>query len=291
MKIRNFLLNILLSFLASLPFGLLYILSDLLYFVVFYIIRYRRKVVFDNISRSFPDKIKKEIKRIIKQFYRNYSDVTVDVIKSQKMSQTEIEKRVHFTNKGIFDQFFEKKKNVFASLGHCGNWEWVGNKIALFLKHEGGAIYKPILDKYFDDFMIAQRQKYKNTLMIDYRKVFKTLVSLRDKLYTIFVLADQSPAFHENDYFVNFLGRKTAFYNGMEKVARALDYAVIYLDIIRKKRGFYQVEVKVITESAATTKPDEITLKYVQLLEQSIISRPDDWLWSHKRWKKNIGEA
>ncbi len=291
MKIRNFLLNILLSFLASLPFGLLYLLSDLLYFVVFYIIRYRRKIVFDNISRSFPDKRQEETRRIIKQFYKNYSDVIVEVIKSQKMSRSEIEKRVHFTNQGIFDQFFVKKKNVFASLGHCGNWEWVGNKIALFLKHEGGAVYKPILDKYFDDFMIAQRQKYKNTLMIDYRKVFKTLVSLRKKLYTVFVLGDQSPALHENDYFVNFLGRKTAFYNGMEKVARALDYAVVYLDIIRKKRGFYQVEVKVITESAANTKPDEITLKYVQLLEHSIINRPDDWLWSHRRWKKNNGEV
>lgn len=135
--------------------------------------------------------------------------------------------------------------------------------------------------------MIAQRQKYKNTLMIDYRKVFKTLASLRNKLYTVFVLADQSPALHEPDYFVSFLGRRTAFYNGMEKVARALDYAVIYLDIVRRKRGFYQVEVKVITESAANTQPNEITIQYVELLEQNIDRQPDNWLWSHKRWKKN----
>lgn len=291
MKIRNFLLNLFLLLVASLPFGLLYLLADFLYFVVFYIISYRKKIVYDNISRSFPDKEPNEIRKIVKKFYRNFCDVIMEVIKSKKMKVSDIEKRVHFINQDLFADFYEKKKNVFASLGHCGNWEWVGNKIALFLKHEGAAIYKPVHDQYFDDYMIAQRQKYKNTLMIDYRKVFKTLVSLRDKLYTVFVLADQSPALHEIDYFVNFLGRETAFYNGMEKVARALDYAVIYLDIVRKQRGFYQVEVKVITESAANTKPDEITRKYVHLLEQSILNRPDDWLWSHKRWKKNKEEA
>jgi KDO2-lipid IV(A) lauroyltransferase len=290
MKFRNFLLNAILSIVASLPFGLLYLLSDFLYLVVYHIIGYRKKIVYDNVTKSFPDKNPKEIQRIIKQFYKNFCDVILEVIKSQKMLPSELEKRVHFTNRELFDHYFEKKKSVLASLGHCGNWEWVGNKIALFLKHDGGAVYKPVHDQFFDDYMIAQRQKYKNTLMIDYRKVFKTLVSLRNKLYTVFVLADQSPALHETDYFVTFLGRKTAFYNGMEKVARALDYAVIYLDIIRRKRGFYQVEVKVITDSAANTKTDEITLNYVSLLEESIIKQPDNWLWSHKRWKKNTEE-
>lgn len=291
MRIRNFLLNILLSIVAFLPFGLLYLLSDFLYFAVYYLIRYRKKITYDNVSKSFPDKNSDEIQKIVKQFYKNFCDVIFEVIKSQKMTPLQLEKRVQFANQEIFDNFYKSKKSVFAALGHCGNWEWVGNKIALFLKHEGGAIYKPVHDKFFDDYMIAQRQKYKNTLMIDYRKVFKTLVTMRDKLYTVFVLADQSPALHEVDYFVTFLGRKTAFYNGMEKVARALDFAVIYLDIVRRKRGFYQVEVKVITESAANTKEDEITLNYISLLEQSILNQPDNWLWSHKRWKKNRGEA
>lgn len=285
MKLRNFLLKILLSIVAVLPFWIIYHLSDFIYFCSYYIIGYRKKIVFTNLVNSFPEKSSNEIKYIAKKYYHNFCDLIMEVIKSQNMTRQQIEERVNFTNFEIIDEFYAANKNVFALSGHCGNWEWVGNKIALFLKHEGGAIYKPIHDDFFDQYMVKQRQKYKNTLMIDYKNVFKTLVKLRDKLYTIFVLADQSPAVTEVDYFIEFLGQKTAFYLGMEKVARALDYAVIYLDIQRVKRGLYQVEFIPITGSAKQTEEEEITIKYAGLLEQSIRNNPDDWLWSHKRWK------
>ena len=286
MKIRNVLLNKGLSLIASLPFGFLYAFSDFLYILIYYFIGYRKRITFTNLSNSFPNKSGKEIKKIAKQYYRNLSDLFIEVIKSQKMTPQQLNERVQFNNPEILDEFYDAEKNVFAALGHYGNWEWVGNKIGLFLKHEGAAVYKPFHNTFFDDYMVKQRQKYKNTLMIDYKKVFRTLVKLKDKLYTVFVLADQSPARTEMDYFVDFLGRKTAFYRGMEKVARALNYAVIYLDIQHTERGFYQVEIKIITKDAAQTKPGEITKEYVRLLEQTITRNPDNWLWSHRRWKE-----
>jgi KDO2-lipid IV(A) lauroyltransferase len=292
MKLRNLFLNMIFWVIALLPFTLLYLLSDVLAFTIHYVFGYRRGVVHDNLRRSFPEKTQNEILKIANKFYRNLTDLMVEVIKSNKMTREQVEQRIKFVNQEVLeDDLYDARKNVFALLGHCGNWEWVGNKIATFLKHDGGAIYKPVQDKFFDDYLVKQRQKYKGTLMIDYKKVFRTLVTLKDKLITVFVLADQSPARTEMDYFVNFLGQKTAFYDGMDKVARALNYAVIYLDVQRIKRGYYEVEIKTIAENAKETPEDFITKSYVRLLEETIRKSPDNWLWSHKRWKVKEGKS
>jgi Kdo2-lipid IVA lauroyltransferase/acyltransferase len=285
MEIRNAFLKFIISVFASLPFGILYLLADLLAFLGQYVIKYRREVVYQNLRNSFPEKSEKEINKIAKHFYKNLADLVFETFKSFKMKKEVLQKRVKFKNQEVIDQLYVDKKNVFATLGHCGNWEWVGNRIALFLQHEGAAIYKPIHDKFFDNYMIGIRQKYKDTLMIDYKRVFRTLVSLKQKLFTVFILSDQSPPRTELNYFVDFLSQKTAFYDGMEKVARTLNYAVIYLDIKRVSRGFYEVEIIPITHDAKNTKEDFITKEYIRLLEKSIISQPDNWLWSHRRWK------
>ncbi len=287
MKARNFFLKILLAAFASLPMGVLYVVSDFLAFTAGNLVRYRRGVITANLAKCFPEKNEKEINKIIRKFYRNLSDLIVELVKSGKMTRDQLEKRVVFKNQHVLDDLYNEKKNVFALLGHCGNWEWVGNRIALFLKHDGAAIYKPLADEFFDEYMVKQRKKYKGTLMIENKKVFRTLVTLKDKLITVFVLADQSPPPTESNYFLNFFGRKTAFYEGTEKVARALNYAVIYLDVARVKRGHYEVEIKTITKNAAGTKEGYINTEYMRLLENTIRRQPDNWLWSHKRWKND----
>lgn len=285
MKIRNGLFRIIMSLIASLPFRLLYLVSDGLYVVVYYLIRYRRQVTYDNIRKSFPEKNEREINQIAKTFYQNLCDLVVEVIKSKKLPRSQLIERVTFSNEDIFEKLYQDKQNILATTGHCGNWEWVGNRLGLIIKHEGAAIYKPLMGQFFDDYLVAQRKKYANTLMINYKQVIRSLLKIKEKLVTVFVLADQSPAIHEIDYFVNFLGRRTAFYQGTEKVARTLDYAVVYLDIQRVKRGYYQVNVQPICSHAKQTKEGEVTGKYVQMLEQSVRTNPDNWLWSHRRWK------
>lgn len=286
MKLRNFLLNIFLSFIALFPFKVLYLLSDILFFFTFYVFGYRKKIAISNIKNSFPDKNNKQVANIVKSFYHNLCDLVLEVIKSKRMSLRQLEERVQFSNIEVMDQFYREKKNVIATLGHCGNWEWTGNRMGPLLKHKGAAVYKPVKDNFFDKYLIEQRQKFINTLMIDYRKVFRTLVKIKEKFYTVFILADQSPPLSEIDFFVEFLNQKTAFYQGIEKVAQSLNYAVIYLNIERYKRGYYRVDIKVITENASETGPGQITNEYARLLEQSIRNQPDNWLWSHKRWKK-----
>ncbi len=286
MKLRDQFLKIIISVLASLPFRVLYLFSDLLAFSIRNIFHYRKQVIIENLTRSFPDKDPKEIKKIAGRFYRNLTDLSVEIIKSSKMSPEALKSRVVFKNKEVIDRFYDDGKSVFLSLGHCGNWEWVGNRVALFLKHHGAAIYKPIRDPFFDSYMIGLRQKYKGTLMINYKKVYRTLLPLKNQLYTVFVLADQSPARTEIDHFEDFLGQETPFYNGMEKVARGLGYAVAYLDVRRTNRGFYEVEVKTITKDASVEPEGMITASYVKMLEDSVKRQPDNWLWSHRRWKQ-----
>ena len=285
MNIRDAFLKQTISLIAMLPFSIIYLLSDLSFFIVYYIVRYRRVIVYKNLTESFPNKSNEEIKHIKKKFYRNLSDLQFEVIKSCKMTKDQLNERVVFKNQEVFDELYEKQMNVIVALGHCGNWEWTGNKIALFLKHEGAAIYKPLLDSFFNDYMISLRQKHKGTLMINYKKTLRTLLSLRDQLYSVFMLADQSPARTEINYWASFLGRETPFYMGMEKIARALNYAVIYLDIQRSKRGFYEIEIKLISWEGKKTEPLVIMNKYIKYLEDSIRSHPDNWLWSHRRWK------
>lgn len=290
MTLRNTLLKLLLNVLSSLPFWALYLFSDFLAFFISRIVNYRKQTVYKNIRNSFPEKDSAEINKIVAQFYRNLADLIVELIKSQKLSEEELVKRVKINDTSIFEKLYKEKRSVIISLGHCGNWEWTGNRIAMFLEHNATAIYKPLSDRFFNDYMINQRQKFKGTLMIDYKKTYRILADLRDELLAVFMLADQSPARSEINYWTDFLNQKTPFYIGMEKIARALNYTVLYLDIQRQKRGFYVVDVKMIAEHAKTTRQFEITNQYIRLLEKSILTNPDNWLWSHRRWKYNEEE-
>ena len=285
MKFRNAIIKLFLNLIALLPFWALYTISDFLAFLMKSFIKYRRNIVYQNIKSSFPTKNENEIRIIASQFYLNLADLIVELIKSQKLGENQLINRVHINNEQVFEQLFNENKSVILSLGHCGNWEWAGNRIAMFLQHKASAIYKPLSDKFFDNYMINQRQKYNDTLMIDYKKTFRVLSGLRDELLAVFMLADQSPARTEINYWEQFLGRETPFYTGMEKIARALEYNVVYLDIQRSRRGYYSVDVQMITEDASSTNELEITKKYIHLLENSIINHPDNWLWSHRRWK------
>ena len=288
MKVRDALLTVFISIFANLPLGILYIFSGLLAFLLQHVFNYRRKVVAENLRLSFPEKDTKEINLIIGRFYRNLADLIVEIIKSPKLSARELEARVSLRNAQLLDELYKENRSVFISLGHCGNWEWVGNRIALILHHEGAAIYKPLRDKFFDDYMVGLRQKYKGTLMIDYKKVSRTLITLRMQKLGIFVLADQSPARTEMDHFEEFLGRRTAFYDGMEKVARAFDFAVVYLDVQRICRGRYEASLVPITRSAKESPVGFVTGRYVNLLENTVRQQPDNWLWSHRRWKEKV---
>ncbi len=271
--------------LALLPFCLLYKVADMVFFVIFYIIRYRRKVTFQNLQNSFPEKSTKELRAIEKKYYKNLSVIIVEFIKIEHISKEDVNKRMVIRNPEILADLYEQGKSVFIAIGHCGNWEWLGKKIALSTKHNAYAVMKPVHDPLFNDYMMKLRVRFHSPNLIEYKKTFRVLAKAKDTTNAVLIASDQTPTRGESNYWTSFLNQETSFFLGLEKISVALDYVVLFFDIQRTKRGFYEITIMPITLTPKEEKPFEITNKYVQLLEAAIKRNPDNWLWSHRRWK------
>jgi KDO2-lipid IV(A) lauroyltransferase len=272
-------------FISLLPFWLLYRLSDFLFLIIYFMVRYRRKVVALNLKNSFPDKTESERKRIERKFYRNLCDLIVEFVKIQRITPETLKKRLVFTNPEILIKLYQEKKSVFLSVGHCGNWDWFGKTMPHRTEHRAFAIYKELSSKDFDKYMLNNRTENGVPEMIESKSAYKQLLQARQTVNAVVLAGDQTPGGKELDYWTTFLHQDTPFFNGIDKMARSLDYAVLFFDLKRVKRGFYEATITPVTLNPKETKTNEITETYVRLLEKAILNSPDNWLWSHRRWK------
>jgi len=272
--------------LALLPLRCLYLISGLLYVLVCYVVRYRRKVVMDNLRRSFPEKTEKERQQIARKFYQFICDLFIETVKVTNIDTPQIRRRIRYSNPEIFDDLYRKGKQIFFVLGHYGNWEWVAT-MEHTIPYHLATLYEPLKNKLFDKFFYNMRTKY-GVEAFPSNSAIRSINQYRqqNRLTTLGFLSDQSP--HRNDathYWTTFLNQDTLVYLGVEKLARRYNMAVMYYEIRRVKRGYYEVDVTLITENAAETAEKEITDRHVQLLEETIRRNPQYWLWSHRRWK------
>lgn len=284
-KIAYLLFSAILWLIALLPFAILYVKADVLYYVLYYIIRYRRQVVSQNLKNSFPEKSSSQLKVIEKKYYHNLADIIVEFIKVRHISRNSIENRMKILNPEILDELYAQKKSIFIAIGHCGNWEWLAHILALRKGHKPFAIIKPLSDPFFDQYMRTNRTIFGGPQMIPFKQTYKTLLSNKHTVNAVVNASDQTPARSEINYWTRFLNQETAFFMGIGKMAKALEYSVLYFDIQRDRRGYYSIIIKPVTINPEVDSAAEITKKYVSLLEQSIIENPDNWLWSHRRWK------
>lgn len=270
---------------SILPFWMLYGLSDLLYLFIFYVLRYRIKVTKENMTNAFPNKSPQEKKIIMQRFYRNLCDIIVEVLKTKNISVQSLSKRIKFHNYEIIEKLHAQHKSTFVSIGHCGNWEWMAIKLAMISKHKPFAVVKPLNDKFFDEYMAMLRTKSGYSNLIKFKQTYRTLYKMKDDLFLAIIASDQTPTKDEINYWTMFLNQETPFYLGLEKISKSLNLAVLFFDIVRVKRGRYEIFINLITDNPQDTEQYEITEKYVRLLEASIKKHPDNWLWSHRRWK------
>ena len=271
--------------LSLLPLGVLYLIADLLFVLNHYVLRYRKKLILSNIERSFPEKDRKEHLKIAKDFNRFFSDFIVESIKCFSMSAKEAEKRCRIVNPGALDHLYEKKKSIVLAFGHYSNWEMVATGLAGSLKHKTSAIYKPLSNTFFDKKFRETRSK-SGLLLVPKRATKEFLEQKKDKGYLVGFGCDQSPnRKKKNLFWTKFLNQDTAVMFGTEKYAVDYDYAVVFLYITRTKRGHYDVELKIIEENPRDAEYGSITKQHTKLLEEQIRNKPEDWLWSHKRWK------
>lgn len=273
--------------LSLLPFPVLYLFADLLYVVAYYIVRYRRDVVWKNLKNSFPQKSEKELTVIEKKFYRHLADYFVETLKTLTISDKEVRKRMKFVNPEIINRFTNNGSSCILSLGHYGNWEWVPS-IGLYLMPDvaQGLVYKELRSKAFDALFLKIRSRF-SPRPIEMRNVFRKMIRLNNdgEKMVIGFLSDQRPAPNLDHYWIKFLNQDTPVQTGMERIARHLHYAIVYLDIEKVKRGYYEGKFKIITADASQEPEFVIMKRYMQKLEETVLREPAYYLWSHNRWK------
>lgn len=275
---------------SRLPFPLLYLKSDALYLLLFYVFGYRRKVVMENLSRSFPEMEEKVRLRIARKYFHNLCDIILENIKVEGMRRSELARRVTFTGIEIIDGFHAQGRPVLLALGHCGNWEWVGPALCHHAKPRGFAAVKHLSDPRFNRYMEYLRARFFPNRTIPFKLTLRYLLKMRDEAYMIVLAADQTPTRQESRFWTTFLNQETPFFEGTGKLAQSLGLAVCFVDIRRVRRGYYHGTISTITPNGKDAQPQDILLEYVNRLEKSIQQDPDNWLWSHRRWKHNRGE-
>jgi len=277
-------------FLVSiLPFKLIYLFSNFASFIMANVVKYRSQVVYDNLEKSFPEKSKTELKTIANKFYLNLTDNLLESFKSFTMKKSSIIKRHKITNPELLESLLTKHKGIIGVTAHYANWEWGSQSGSLQCKNKFTALYKPLKNKYINQILKKSRTKC-GTELISIYKTSAMFEQFKDQGYVFLLAADQSPAGGkqlDNAYWFDFFGRKTAFLNGPEKHAKNNNYPVVYIDIQRIKRGHYEIELSLLSDKPNDLNDGEIIHLYKNKLEEVIRRKPEDWLWSHKRWKRS----
>jgi len=283
-KIGYFLFRIVIFNFKLIPFFLLYLYADFLYFVLYYIIGYRRKIIKQNLKASFPEKSEAELEKIEKKYYKNVADITLESIKGMSMSKSRLIKRYKVLNPEIFDEYFEKGQSIIAVGSHYANWEWGALCFCLQFKHTSVGVYKPLSNKPIDSYIRKTRSSWGMNLesILETGKTFSKYSKIKTMYYLV---TDQSPSNSYKSHWVNFLNQYTACLHGASFYSKKYNYPIVFGDVQRVKRGFYEITMSILVENPENEIDIDITRKIMQKIESVIVKKPEDWLWSHNRWK------
>lgn len=270
---------------SSLPYRILYLISDVMFLLLYYVIGYRKKVVYRNLSKSFPTHSRREHIRIAKQFYRQFCDTIVEGIKGLTISKEDIEKRMYNRNPELLEKYFDKGKSVIITTGHYYSWEWWFLGIDTPLKHKVVLIYKQLSNQYFEKKLQKIRSSF-GVLPLPFQQVKDFFERHENGSYGYIFGSDQAPHNADKAYWMWFLNQETPVAFGAEKFAVEKDIPVVFCKINKIKRGFYEFEYTEVSAEPTKTSYGEITASYTKMLEETIINDPVGWLWTHKRWKR-----
>lgn len=291
MKNLTYYLSFALWFIISLlPLWVFYRLSDGLYYLVYHVVRYRRRVVYANLRSSFPEKSEAEIERIAKDFYSFFCDYIVETLKLFSMGEKNMRKRMKFEGLDQVREDFANGRSVTLYLGHYCNWEWISS-LGLHLDEQCGQIYHPLENATLDRLFLYMRGRFKaQSIKMD--DTFLTILKWKKegRKNIVGYIADQVPGYNNIHYWADFLHHDTPVFTGAERISKIMDTAVYYIDVERPRRGYYVARFIKIAVSLNEHPVFFATEQYFRLLEQNIQRAPQYWLWSHKRWKRTREE-
>lgn len=273
---------------SRLPFGVLYGIADVLFVLLYYVVRYRRRVVRQNLRESFRHKSAIEIQRIERLFYRNLTDLFVEILKGLSISESELRQRCVITNPELITQHTQFGRTVLVMTSHTCNWEWQSLRLGIEDGVQVDVIYKNIRNDFFDSLMYGIRSRF-GILPIPQQQTIREIIKRRHIPKAVGLVADQAPEHIEMAYWSTFLGRPTDFYAGTEKLALSYGYPVVFVSMKRQRRGYYEMTFATLATPPYASKEvsGEISERYVRALEEYIERQPADWLWSHNRWKRS----
>lgn len=272
---------------SLLPLGVLYRFSDIFYLLLISVIPYRKKIIETNLRNSFPNKNETEIKQLRRKFYRHLSDIIVEGVKNISISKNQLNKRFKIKNPEIIDELYAKNKSVILVSGHFNNWEWLITSLAFQVKQKALGIGMPMSNKFWDKKINEKRERF--GLKVLHAKNYRSFLENHENInFAILNLSDQSPGNSLKSYWMTFLNQPTAVLYGTEKMAFEFNYAVVFFNIQKVRRGYYELTFETICEEPRTTEWGYITEQHTRKLENLIIQNPQYWIWSHKRWKRDV---
>jgi KDO2-lipid IV(A) lauroyltransferase len=272
--------------LSLLPFPVLHRISNLLYYIIYYTVGYRKKVVFTNLTNALPDKKPDEIEAIAKTFYHHFCDLIIESIKLFTLSREEAVARSRFVNPELLDEYFNEGKGIIIVAGHYSNWEIYAQTCNLQMKHQAVGIYTPLSSRFFEKKFHASRGRY-GVHLLPKNEVKSFFEKHLDETMAVIFGADQSPSPKTKQvYWTTFLNQDTAVMFGTEKYARAYNLPVIFARSRKVRRSYYEISFEVLEDNPAATPHGSITERHTRMLEQQILEDPAYYLWTHKRWKR-----
>lgn len=271
----------LLMLVASLPFRALYLFSDVMS-LVFRVIGYRRKVILTNLRASFPEKSESEIRTIATRYYRHMCDVIVESLKAMKMDEAETREHATMKPPDWLNQLYNENRSIIVVTGHFGNWEWASACFMLNSPYDLSVIYRPLSNEHFDKLVARMRSRFGIKIIAEGRTLREMAAARKLVTATAFV-ADQSAP--RDAYWTTFLNQDTSIYIGPEKLAKKFNFPVVYVNMHKLRRGYYEMAVELLCENPAETEDGAISEAFARRLERDILASPVTWLWSHKRWK------
>ncbi len=274
---------------SRLPFFILYGVSNVLYFFIYRIFGYRKTLVRKNLTRSFPNKSEAEIHKIENAFYRHFCDLMVEGIKNFTISETAARRRMKVVNPELLDPYFNKGQSVILVGGHYNNWELVALAFPIQIKHNPMALYSPLKNEFWNEKVTKSRSKY-GLQMLRIDGILQKLKTQKEEKFAVIFGSDQSPTKLQLAHFMTFLNQETGVAYGAERMAREFNMPVIAGSNIKVSRGHYKVIYTLISDDHSQFEKGEITAAFTRQLEKEIVSAPQYWLWSHRRWKHQKSE-
>ncbi len=266
------------------PFWILQLNSHFMAFVLYHVVGYRKKVVYSNLHKCFPEKDDKEIIKIARKFYLHLSDVILETLKGFYMSESQLKKRWKVLNPEALDKYFSEGRDVINLASHYGNWEWGILAVDMQIKHQTVSIYMPMTNVLMENWSRKKRERF-GMQMISIKGTRDFFMSKKEKPSSIILAADQNPTNIQKSIMAKFFGYDTPCLHGAEEYSRTQNIPLVYFDVQKVKRGYYTLEIIDMIENPAETKYGEVTQKYMAKVEEIIRRKPEYYLWSHRRWK------